>query len=350
MSPLDWVAPVGFGLGLVFGAMGLVVGFCLTRGLRNWLVDGDGIKIRTFALALAVALAGSQAIEAAGFVSYGRSLYLRDVVSWPLVVFGGVVFGYGMVLANGCGSRALVLLGSGNLRSFVVLMCVGLAGYATLAGVLAPLRVLAADVSTIPVGLVPPTLAGLMQGWGWGTLAARWLPVVLIAGLLLIFAFGHRDFRRARLDVSGGIVIGLLIPLGWLTTGYLGADDFEPVPVASLTFVAPVGSTLQYLMLSTGMALSFAVATVLGVLAGSAVTALATARFRLEGFSSPGHMLRSITGSSLMGVGGALAVGCSIGQGLTGMSTLALTSLAAFASILSGAAIALRGPLRVRGM
>lgn len=350
MSPLQQAVTGGFAIGVAFGVLGLLVGFCLTRGLRNWLVDGDGIKMRTFALALAVAVVGAQGIEGLGLVSYGRSLYLQGAVSWPLLVIGGATFGYGMVLANGCGSRALVLLGAGNLRSFVVLMCVGLAGYAVLAGVLAPLRVMASDVSTVPVGVVPPTLAGLVGTWGLDDAVARWLPMVVVATILVAFALGSRPFRRSRGDVIGGILIGLLIPLGWLATGYLGSDDFEPVPVASLTFVAPVGSTLQYMMLSTGMALSFGVAAVLGVVAGSAVTAVLSGRFRLEAFTSPGHMLRSITGGTLMGIGGALATGCSIGQGLTGMSTLALSSLAAFASILAGAAIALRGPLRVRGM
>ena len=135
---------------------------------------------------------------------------------------------------------------------------------------------------------------------------------------------------------------------GWFATGYLGADEFNPVPVTSLTFVAPIADTVQYVMLSTGLTLNFGIAMVGGVFAGSLVMALATHRFQWEGYSSPRHMLRSIGGAALMGAGGAMAYGCSIGQGLTGLSTLALASFVAVAGILLGTAVGLRGLLRVR--
>ena len=143
-------------------------------------------------------------------------------------------------------------------------------------------------------------------------------------------------------------MVGLLVAAGWFATGYLGADDFNPTPVTSLTFIAPIADALQYVMLSTGSTLNFGIVTVFGVLAGSLVTALATGRFHLEGYQSPRHMLRSGGGAALMGAGGVMAFGCSIGQGLTGFSTLALASLIAFAGILVGTAAGLRGALRVR--
>jgi uncharacterized membrane protein YedE/YeeE len=140
----------------------------------------------------------------------------------------------------------------------------------------------------------------------------------------------------------------VLVAAGWFATGYLGADDFNPAPVTSLTFIAPIADTLQYAMLSTGLTLNFGIATVAGVFAGSLLTALATRRFHWEAYASPRHMLRSAGGAALMGAGGAMAYGCSIGQGLTGLSTLALASFVAVAGILSGSAAGLRGVLRVR--
>jgi hypothetical protein len=165
---------------------------------------------------------------------------------------------------------------------------------------------------------------------------------------LIIFAFAHVPFLRSKGQIAAGVAVGLLVTAGWFATGYLGADDFNPTPVTSLTFIAPVADTIQYVMLSTGLALNFGITLVAGVVLGSLVTALATGRFHWEGYSSPRHMLRSIGGAALMGSGGAMAYGCSIGQGLTGLSTLALASFVAVAGILLGSALGLRGMLRVQ--
>jgi len=169
----------------------------------------------------------------------------------------------------------------------------------------------------------------------------------VIAAILIVFAFAHPPFRRAGGQIAAGIAVGLLVTAGWFATGYLGADEFNPAAVTSLTFIAPVVDTVQYAMLSTGLTLNFGIAIVAGVFAGSCLTALATRRFHLEGYSSPRHMLRSITGAALMGSGGAMALGCSIGQGLTGLSTLALSSFVAVVGILTGTAAGLRGTFRV---
>jgi uncharacterized protein len=177
---------------------------------------------------------------------------------------------------------------------------------------------------------------------------ARTLSASVIAGALIIFAFAHPPFQRSWGQIAAGITIGLLVAAGWYATGYLGADDFNPTPVTSLTFIAPIADAVQYAMLSTGLSLNFGITMVAGVFAGSLVTALSTRRFEWEGFTSPRHMLRSIGGAALMGAGGAMAYGCSIGQGLTGLSTLALASFVAVAGILLGTAAGLRGALRVQ--
>src|SRR5271154_1762426 len=135
------VLVAGFAIGLVFGVAGLLSGFCLTSGLRNWWTKGDGLMIRTFAFALAVAVAGTQVLAAAGLVDLGPSIYLQPSFSAPLILFGGLLFGYGMVAANACASRALVLLGRGNLRSLVVVATVGVTAEITLKGLIAPARI-----------------------------------------------------------------------------------------------------------------------------------------------------------------------------------------------------------------
>jgi uncharacterized protein len=344
--PPDFNIVVGSGLliGLAYGAVGLLSGFCLLSSLRGWWAEGDGRLIRTFALALAVAVIATQGLAGYGAVDLSKSVYLQPSFSIPLMFGGGLLFGYGMVLANGCGSRALVLLGRGNLRSFVVVIVLGISAQMTLRGLLAPARIALLQASTTkPVYLTLPELLSS----GGGAISARMVTATVISAALIVFAFAHAPFRHAGGQIAAGIAVGLLVTAGWFATGYLGADDFNPAAVTSLTFIAPVVDAVQYVMLSTGLTLNFGIAMVFGVFAGSLLTALVTRRFHLEGYTSPQHMLRSISGAALMGSGGAMALGCSIGQGLTGISTLALSSFVAAAGILLGTAAGLRGVLRV---
>lgn len=336
----------GLVIGLVYGAVGLLSGFCMMSSLRGWWAEGDGRLVRTYALAIGVAVAATQLLAASGLVDIGKSIYLQPSFSAPLMFFGGLLFGYGMVLSNGCGSRALVLLGRGNLRSFVVVIVLGIVAQMTLKGLIAPARIAMVQVSqtTATVTSVPALLSTL----GLNETSARMLAASVMSGALIVFAFANVPFRRSLGQIAAGVAIGILVAAGWFATGYLGADDFNPTPVTSLTFIAPIADALQYVMLSTGSTLNFGIATVGGVFAGSLVTALATGRFHWEGFTSPRHMLRSAGGAALMGAGGVMAFGCSIGQGLTGLSTLALASFVAVAGILGGTAAGLRGALRVR--
>jgi uncharacterized protein len=338
------VAGAGLLIGLAYGIVALLSGFCLISSLRGWWADGDGRLIRTFALALAVAVMATQWLAGYGAVDLTKSVYLQPSFSVPLMFAGGLLFGYGMVLANGCGSRALVLLGRGNLRSLVVVIVLGITAQMTLRGLIAPVRVAFLQVSsTKPAHLTLPELLSTAGGEG----SARLIAASVISLGLIIFAFAHAPFRRAGGQIIAGIAVGLLVAAGWFATGYLGADDFNPAAVTSLTFIAPIADTVQYVMLSTGLTLNFGIAMVAGVFTGSLLAALVTRRFRLEGYTSPQHMLRSIGGAALMGSGGTMALGCSIGQGLTGVSTLALSSFVAAAGILLGSAAGLRGVLRV---
>ncbi|ULK96515.1 YeeE/YedE family protein [Bradyrhizobium sp. I71] len=345
MEVTQIVILAGLVIGLVYGAVGLLSGFCLMSSMRGLLAEGDGRLVRSYALAIAVAIAASQFLAGNGVVDLGKSIYLQQSFSVPVLFLGGLLFGYGMVLSNGCGSRALVLLGRGNLRSFVVVIVLAIAAQMMLKGLIAPARIALVQASqmTVSANSLPSVLVML----GLTESLSRTLAAAATVIALMLFAFAHPAFRRSPGQIAAGVVVGLLVAGGWYVTGCLGADDFNPVPVTSLTFIAPIADTLQYAMLSTGLTLNFGIATVAGVFAGSLVTALATGRFKLEGYSSPRHMLRSGSGAALMGVGGVMAFGCSIGQGLTGVSTLALGSFVALAGILLGTAAGLRGALRV---
>jgi uncharacterized membrane protein YedE/YeeE len=345
-SAVNIAVLAGLAIGLVYGSVGLLSGFCMMSSLRGWWAEGDGRLVRTYALAIGVAIAASHLLAARGLVDLGKSIYLQPTFSAPLMFFGGLLFGYGMVLSNGCGSRALVLLGRGNLRSFVVVIVLGIFAAMTLKGLIAPARIAAVQVSQVTTKLtsVPALLSIVVLNETY----ARMVAASVISAALIIFAFAHAPFRRSPGQIAAGFLVGLLIAAGWFATGHLGADDFNPAPVASLTFVAPIADSLQYVMLSTGSTLNFGIATVGGAFAGSLLTALATGRFHWEGYQSPRHMLRSAGGAALMGTGGVMAFGCSIGQGLTGLSTLALPSFVAVAGIMLGTAAGLRGALRVR--
>jgi hypothetical protein len=346
MAPAQIADLSGLFIGLIFGSIGLLSGFCMMSGLRGWWAEGDSRLVRTYALAMGVAIASSQLLAARGTFDLGKSIYLQTSFSAPAMFVGGLLFGYGMVLSNGCGSRALVLLGRGNLRSFVVVIVLGIFAEMTLKGLIAPARIAGVQLSTITTTMV--SVPSVLSSFGLTESLARMTAASVIAAALIIFAFAHAPFRRSFGQVAAGLAMGLLVAAGWYATGYLGNDDFNPVPVTSLTFIAPIADTLQYVMLSTGSTLNFGIATVGGVFAGSLITALATGQFHLEGYRSPQHMLRSAGGAALMGTGGVMAFGCSIGQGLTGLSTLAVSSFIAVAGIMLGTAIGLRGALRVR--
>ncbi len=307
---------LGLLIGIVFGVVGQITGFCYYRGLKERWLQQPNLQLPSFAMAAAVAIIGAQSSAALGLIDLHQSIYLSPRLSWLLLPLGGLLFGYGMALANGCGARALVLLGQGNLRSIVVLLCLGITSLITLTGLLGPARLWLANHSLINLSYVSPTQWG--APWFWTALAA----VLLIGYALKASATTH----RAR-HLVGGAIIGLLVVAAWLSTGWIGSDPFEPAPPSSLSFVLPIGETIQYAMLSTGMNPKFALLVVLGVVIGSGISAILRKTYHLKGFDSPQHLLRSVRGGCLMGIGGVLGMGCTIGQGLSGISTLAFGSV-----------------------
>ena len=165
----------------------------------------------------------------------------------------------------------------------------------------------------------------------------------MIIGLaLLIYTLKDKDFRTSGDAIVSGLVVGLLVAGAWFVTGVVGNDDFDPVRLETLTFIAPVGNMLNYLMTWTGSTIGFGIAVVFGVLAGSLVYAVASGNFRIETFSSRSDMLNHLYAGVLMGFGGVLSLGCTIGQGVGGFSTLALGSVVSIVFIVFGCALTIK--------
>ena len=204
-SAANIVVLAGLAVGLVYGAVGLLSGFCLMSSLRGWWAQGDSRLVRTYALAVGVAIAATQLQATRGMVDLGKSIYLQPTFSVPLMFFGGLLFGYGMVLSNGCGSRALVLLGRGNLRSFVVVIVLGIFAEMTLKGLIAPGRIAMVQLSQTTTKMV--SLPVLLSMLGLTEAFARTLAASLISGALIIFAFAHAPFQRAWGQIAAGIAI-----------------------------------------------------------------------------------------------------------------------------------------------
>lgn len=331
----------GFLLGCAFGVAARLGRFCLLRGLRQQLHSarrdsGGAPALQAFALALAVALLASQALAFIGTIDLTQAQVVRPSFSVPGVLLGGLLFGVGMALARNCGARALVLLAGGNLRALVALLCLGLAAQATLTGVLAPVRQwLQGGWGTVT--LEHATLALHLQGAGlseWTTLA---LAVGLPALALLGYALWQPALRQSGVQLLCAIAIGALVAAGWWVTAQVGIDPFEPAPLTSLSFIGPVAESLLYLQLAVGRGASLGPALVAGTLVGAFCAAMLSRTAHWEGFDHPARLAASAAGGLLMGLGGVLAVGCSIGQGLSGLSTLAFSSLPAAAGIVAGA-------------
>lgn len=333
----------GLLLGAVFGVAARLGRFCLLRGLKPVRLGGERAALGAFALAMVVALVGTQSLLLSGQIDLTDAVPLSAAPTWLGLVAGGLIFGLGMALANACGARSLVLLAGGNLRSLVVLLCLGLSAQATQTGALAPLRLgiqaLGASVAAPVQGALPQALAEA----GLGGNAALALAIGLPAVLLIVLALP--PLRRAPREAMAAVVVGACVAGGWWISTASG-DPFDPRPPVSLSFIGPIGESLLWTMQSTAREAGFPIAVVAGTLAGAFLTALATRDLRLEGFGSARHLARAAFGGVLMGFGGVLALGCSIGQGLSGFSTLSLGSLIALAAIVVGtfAGLALSPP------
>ena len=348
------VVTLAFALAFVLGAVAQRVSFCTMGAISDIVSFGDWRRMRMWLLAIAVAIFGTGVLQSLGWIDTAKTIYTSAHVPWLSHVVGGFLFGFGMTLASGCGSKTLLRIGAGNLKSFIVLVFLAVGAYMTLKGAFAPLRAFGLDVVRFDVAAKTSDLPALAMAAGLTT-ARAWLPLV-VAAAIAAFVFRSRDFRASPELVIGGLLIGAVIVGGWYVSGHLGylAEDPQTLDekffatdsgrMESFSFVAPAAYLLELLLLWTDQSrlVTFGIAGVLGLIAGSAAMALATRSFRWESFTSVEDMSNHVVGGLLMGFGGVTALGCTIGQGLTGVSTLAVGSFIALAAIVAGCVAALK--------
>jgi uncharacterized protein len=342
-----WIGWGGLVIGIVFGFTIQRTNFCTMGSISDILSFGDYRRFRSWLMAAAVAIIGVAVFERAGIVDTAFSIYTGPTLQWGGNMIGGLLFGIGMVFGGGCVSKNLARAGGGDLRSLLVLVVIGIAGYMTMGGLFAQARIWVTSPLTSDLtgaGLESQRMDDMLAaatGLGAGT--ANLVAVVLIAGALLVFAFASKGFRSSPNHIIAGLVVGLCVLAGWALTG-LTFDEFTDNPrVESLSFVRPAGDTIDWLMRFTAYeTVSFTVVTLLGALIGAFLSAITSKSFAFATFTDSSDTLRNLGGAVLMGIGGVTALGCTVGQSVTGFSTLALGSLITFVFIVIGGVIGMK--------
>ncbi len=344
-----------FILSFIFGAIAQRTHFCTMGAVSDVVNMGDWARMRQWALAAGVAMLGFGALVWLGKLDATKTLYASGRVMWLSALVGGTMFGFGMVLASGCGSKTLVRIGGGSLKSLIVFVVMGIAAFATLKGITAVVRVSTVDaiaITTVAPGAISTWASSL---FGISSKLAQLLAAVVIGGALVAWAVLRRDFWTTD-NLLAGLGLGCVVVLMWWVSSVLGYVPEHPDTLQeaflttnsgraeALSFVSPVAYTLDWFMFFSDKTkvLTLGIASVFGVVAGSAVIALATRNFRWEGFGGVEDVANHLGGATLMGVGGVTAMGCTIGQGLSGISTLSATSFIAVAAILAGAVAAFK--------
>lgn len=343
----------GFVVAAAFGWVAARTNFCTMGALSDVVNMGHWGRVRMWLLAVAVAIVGTSLLVHFGQADVAKAVTRRPNLPWLSLLVGGLVFGIGMTLAGGCANKNLIRLGGGSVRSLVVLVFMGIASYMTLKGLFGSWRAAFLDPVTVNLGErgLPDQGLGtlLARASGLDAAAALWIVTAVAVLAILVYVFKDARFRVNRPQVLGGVALGLLVVAGWYVTGHLGfgenPETLETVyfatntrTIESLSFVAPLAFGLELLMLWTdaSLHLTFGIASVLGVVVGSAVYALASGSFRWEGFASIVDLRNQLVGATLMGFGGVTSLGCTIGQGMSGLSTLALGAFIATAGIVAG--------------
>lgn len=346
-------------IAFVFGFVGAKANFCTMGAISDVVNMGHWGRLRMWLLAVAVAIVGASVLSYSGAVDLSASVTQRPMLPWLSLLVGGFAFGVGMTLAGGCANRNLIRAGGGSVRSLVVLTFSAIAAYMTLKGLFGRWRASLLDPVNINLGergWADQSLAtALSRAAGIEHGAALAGVAFVVAAALLVFVFKDGRFRANRLQVGAGFVLGLLVVAGWYLSGHIGhgenPETLETVyfatntrTIESLSFIAPLAFSLELLMLWTDASLrvTFGIASVVGVVAGSAAHALTSGTFRWEGFASVQDLRNQLGGAVLMGFGGVTALGCTIGQGMSGLSTLAIGSFIATGAIVSGSVATLK--------
>ena len=347
-----WAA---FALAAAFGAIAQRSHFCTMGAVGDIVTMGDWTRMRMWALAAAVAIFGFQALVWAGLVNPELTMYASKRFVWLSALVGGMLFGLGMVLGSGCGSKTLIRVGGGNLKSLVVFLVIGVSGFATIKGITAVARVATVDQVALDLSITASLPAWLAQATGWAAGPAGLALALLMGGSLALWALSSSALRTPD-GLLGGLGIGATVVALWWVSGHLGyvaehPETLQETIVATnsgraeaFSFVAPIAYTLDWLMFFSDKSkqLTVGIVTVFGVVLGSAAYALASGSFRWEGFRNAEDTANHLAGGVLMGVGGVTAMGCTIGQGLSGLSTLSLSSFVALVGIFLGGYAGLR--------
>jgi uncharacterized protein len=353
------VAWLSFAIAFIVGAISARTQFCTLGAVSDIVNMNDWSRMRMWVLAMAVAIIGAQALYAYGVIDLSKSFYVRPNVTWLSYIVGGLMFGVGMTLASGCGSRTLVRIGGGNVKSLVVFVFLGIAAYIMMKGLFAVWRVSSIDkvavdlaasgVATQEFGAVVAAIFGVSKK------AAQIGVASVVAGAMLLWVLKSADFRKSIDGWLGGLGYGMAVVAGWYVTAKIGfgenQDTLEMMffgtnsrAAESLTFVAPIGYSLELLMLWSDKSLivTFGIASTIGMILGSFAYAILFKRFRWEGFANVNDTRNHLIGAVLMGAGGVMAMGCTIGQGVTGLSTLAVGSFLALSAMIVGCAVTLK--------
>ncbi|WP_390914122.1 YeeE/YedE thiosulfate transporter family protein [Pseudosulfitobacter sp. SM2401] len=331
------VAIVGLIGGILLGLAARIGRFCTLGAIEDLYYGENTLRLRMWGIAIGVSVVGTFSLSATGLLDLEQTLYLSR--SWNPVasIFGGLVFGYGMALAGNCGYGALARVGGGDLRALLIVLIMGISAYVTLGGPLSGLRIWAFGASeetlnTSTFAHLGAQLTGLsLERTG-----------IAIGVAILALTLVNRDMRNAGSHVFWGAIGGVAIVTGWAGTQWIASTGFEAIPVVSHTFSAPIGETVLYAMTSSGNSISFGTGSVVGVLLGALIGSLFKGHFRWEACDDPRELRRQILGAALMGMGAVVAVGCSVGQGLSAFSVLALSAPLTLICIMIGAAIGLR--------
>ncbi len=366
-----------FIIALIMGAVVNKTNFCTMGAVSDLVNIGDTGRMRAWIFAMAIAIIGIILLESFDIlnVDASRPPYRRSSFSWIEFMLGGFMFGVGMTLGSGCGNKTLVRIGGGNIKSIMVLLLISTCAYFMLNPFPGSDKTL---YSELFYGWTNPLTVSLSTNQDIGAILGGFADIdpvtirLVLGGLiavgLLIFALKSTDFRGSFDNVLGGTVVGVAVLAAWFVTASLvtinvddelnswteyASDDvwsmFEDsdrprdVGVQSFTFVNPMGQLMRYAVNDFDKNyLTFGVVAVLGVIFGSFLWSIIRRKFRIEWFASGSDFLNHFIGGILMGIGGILALGCTIGQAVTGVSTLALGSFIAFGSIVFGSALTMK--------
>lgn len=330
-APLAMASLIGLVVGMVLGFAARIGDFCTLGTLETAILGRNYRRLHIWALALGTAICATFLADAAGWMAVADTLHHRVIWQPMASIIGGLIFGWGMAMAGNCGFGALTRAAGGDLRSLVVVVVLGIAAFSALSGPLARARVAVfpQDFHDAPGGIAHDlaALSGLPD-----------LAVALIIGVgLIVLGLRHPGLRASPHSLIAAPVVGLSVVGGFVALTALADTSLDAVEVEGPSYTSSVGRAILFVMTSSGTGSTFGVGLVFGTLAGAFAAALLRGGWRLEACDDPRELGRQMGGAVLMGWGGVIAIGCTIGQGLTATATLAWSGPVTLAAIAAGA-------------